>query len=95
MFVLPAPTQYQPHSLKKADTVYVSKRATVKEVIQKLQRLYERIFEKLKDKKWEIKLWKVDPRFSLEREYELFDLKVPFLIQGTVLDENLTIEVIL
>lgn len=95
MIILPHPTKYQPNDISKNDTIYISKRKTVKDLIEKLSEAYGGFFPTYDFKKAQNRVWKVDPRFELPYAWKKWDSENAFEVQGKILDESLSVEVIL
>ena len=92
MVLLPIPKKEQP-SVLKPETVYISKRKTVKDLIEKLIEVYSGFFPNYKFRNHDNRLWKVDPRFELGFAWKRWDGDPSFELHGHVLDENVSIEV--
>ena len=91
--MLPLPKKEQPLELQTYDTIYISKRKTIKELREKLIRAYSCFFPHYDMKKVESRIWKVDPRFDLKQAWRRWDSRGSFEIHGSVLDETAIIEV--
>lgn len=90
--MLPIPKKEQPSTLK-SETVYISKRKTVKDLMEKLIEIYSGFFPNYKFGTHENRIWKVDPRFELGFAWKRWDGDPSFELHGKVLDENVSIEV--
>lgn len=85
----------QNRNIEKFDTVFVSRRRTVKDLMAKLHRIYKEFYQ-LEDKKgplYPARLWKVDPLCDFRTVVPklMFDRTTPF--NGKILKEDLKIEV--
>lgn len=90
MLLLPLPSKTQPVSLCETDIIYISKRKTVKELINKLTRIYSAYFD-FDFIKAEKRLWRINSQFNINKAWKKWTGQT-FNIKGAVLEENITID---
>lgn len=89
---MPVPKAQQPESISLTDTLFISKRKTIKDLCEKIARAYNHVFKEVDISKVKNRLWKLDPEFDIRTAWKILHGK-SLLISATLLNEKDTIEV--
>jgi hypothetical protein len=91
--LLPVPLRQQPDTITKTDTVYISKRKTIADLMRKLTRIYITFFPGSNLSTFEAKLWKLDPNFDVFDAWRKWDCKGNLEVVGGTLDGDRLVDV--